>query len=275
MAENRPTSRQSAQSVPTSHISEESTPLLSRSDDTPRYDGEQEELLPSPAASSLRSIQSQGREPSPKSNKGRRWPSIIALSVLGTLVVIIMAAGFFAPAVVEEYAKQALVVEPTNLSIDSFTTTGVRARIQAKFLLDASRVKKNSVRNIGRAGTWIAREVESEEAVVEVYLPEYGNLLLGTAKVPKVVVNIRNGQATDIDFLTDLEPGEIDGIRRLANDWLEGRLGQLRVQGKTNVNLKSGLIPLGTTSVSESLVFEGQSLYQTFATFYLGQKVLA
>ena len=222
MSGSRPTSRHSAQSVPASHISEESTPLLSRSDETPRYDGEQEELLPSPAASSLRSIQSQGRGASLKSSKERRWPSIIALTILGTFVIIIMTAGFFAPAVVEEYAKQALVIEPTNLSIDSFTTTGVRARIQAKFQLDASRVQRDSIRNIGRASTWIAREVESEEAILEVYLPELGNLLLGKAKVPKVVVNIRNGETTHIDFLTDLEPGEIDGIRRLANDWLEG-----------------------------------------------------
>lgn len=272
------------QSVPRSHASEESTPLLSRSDETPRYDGEQDEqdeqdehdpLIPSPAASSLRSLQNQGRDLLSNSSKDRRWPTVIALSVLGTLIIIIMAAGFFAPAVVEEYAKEALVIEPTNLSIDSFTATGVRARIQAKFQLDASRVKKGSIRNIGRAGTWVAKEIESEETVVEVYLPEYGNLMLGTAKVPKVVVNIRNGETTHIDFLTDLEPGEIDGVRRIANDWLEGRLGQLRVQGKTNVNLKSGLIPLGTTTVSESMVFEGQSLYQTFAALYLGQKVLA
>jgi hypothetical protein len=273
MADSRPTSKQSAQSS-RSLLSEESTPLLSRSDDAPRYDGESDRLISSRAASSLRSLQNQDQEP-PKASESRRWPSIIALTVLGALVIAIMGLGFFVPAVMEEYAKESLVIEPTSLSIDSFTATGVRARIQVDFQLDASRVKKDSVRNIGRAGTWIAREVESGESIVQVYLPEYDNLLLGTAKVPKVVVNIRDGHTTHVDFLADLEPGELDGIRRLANDWLEGRLGQLRVQGQTNVDLKSGLIPLGTQNVSESFILEGQALYQAFAALFLGRKTLA
>jgi len=189
--------------------------------------------------------------------------------------VVIILGAFFAPAVVEEYAKEALVIEPTNLSIDSFTASGVRARVQANFRMDASRVGNKNVKNIGRFGTWIARQVESKSSTVEVYLPEYGNILLGTAAVPPVVVDIRNGHTTAIDFLTDLEPGNIEGIRQVANDWLEGRLGEIRVLGKANVGLKSGLFPLGTQSISESLVFEGQSLYRSFASLYLGEKTLA
>lgn len=188
------------------------------------------------------------------------------------MVLVIMVAGFFAPAIVEEYAKQALVIEPVSLSIDSFTPTGVRARIQADFQLDAKRVKKDAVRNIGRAGTWIARAVESKPSTVEVYLPQYGNLLLGTAMVPRVAVDIRNGHITRMDFLTDLEPGKVEGLRQLANDWLEGRLGQLQVQGRSVVGLKSGIFSLPVQTISESLVFEGQTLYQTFAAFYLGEK---
>ena len=116
--------------------------------------------------------------------------------------------------------------------------------------------------------------MESESSKVEVYLPEYGNILVGTAAVPPVVVDIRNGHITAIDFLTDLEPGNIEGIRQVANDWLEGRLGQIRLLGKANVGLKSGIFPLGTQSITESLVFEGQSLYRSFASLYLGEKTL-
>jgi len=39
--------------------------------------------------------------------------------------------------------------------------------------------------------------------------------------------------------------------------------------------LKSGLISLGTQSISESLVFEGQSLYRSFSSLYFGEKTLA
>jgi hypothetical protein len=268
----RPTSNHSHHS----DESHEDTPLLSRSDNTLRYDRAEdhdEERIPSPAATSLRSLQN-GQGSTKFTKGGRRWPTLVAVGILGLVVIGIITGAFFAPAVVEEYAKEALVIEPTNLSIDSFTPNGVKARVQALFRMDASRVKNKHVKNIGRLGTWIARAVESKESKVEVYLPEYGNILIGTATVPRVIVNVRNGHTTSIDFLTDLEPGDMEGIRQVANDWLEGRLDQIRVLGKADVGLKSGLIPLGTQSISESLVFEGQSLYRSFASLYLGEKSL-
>ena len=271
---NRTTSRHS------DHSDEplEDTPLLSRSGDTTRYDGAEEdegERLPSPAATSLRTLQNQRRGSTTSTKGGRRWPTIAAVALLGVAVIGIIMTAFFAPAVVEQYAKESLVIEPTNLSIHNFTSTGVTARVQANFRMDASRVKNNAVRNIGRFGTWIARKVESKQSKVEVYLPEYGNILIGTADVPRIVVDIRNGHTTAIDFLTALEPGNLDGIRRVANDWLEGQLDQVRVMGKANVGLKSGLFPLGSQTITESLVFEGQSLYRSFASLYLGEKFLA
>ena len=269
---NRPRSNHSNHS----DESHENTPLLSRSDDTPRYDGddEHEARIPSPAATSLRSLQN-GNGSTKSTKGGRRWPTAVAVGVLGLLVLGIIAGAFFAPAIVEEYAKEAVVIEPTRLSIDSFTATGVRAKVEALFRMDASRVKNKHVRNVGRFGTWIARKVESQESKVEVYLPERDYLLIGTAAVPRVVVDIRNGHTTAIEFFTDLEPGDMEGIRQVANDWLEGRLDQIRVLGKADVGLKSGLIPLGTQSISESLVLEGQSLYRSFASLYLGEKTLA
>ncbi|CAG8982435.1 hypothetical protein HYALB_00007114 [Hymenoscyphus albidus] len=253
----RPTSKQSNHS----RDPYEDTPLLSQSSDAPRYDGEEDiegEFLTSPAAASLRSLQ--GNAPSKSQKGGRRWPTIVAISILGLLAIGIIFGAFFAPAVVEEYAREALVIEPTSLSIDSFTKTGVNARVQANFKMDASRVKNKNFKNIGVFGTWVAREVESKETKVDVYLPEYGNILIGSATVPPVKVNIQNGHATSIDIIAELQPGDIDGIRLVANDWLEGRLPSIRLLGKANVDLKSGLIPLGTQTISESLVFEGNNL---------------
>ncbi|KAI9797778.1 MAG: hypothetical protein M1833_005280 [Piccolia ochrophora] len=251
-------SNQSTRSVHL-HLSSESTPLLSRDEREhgPSGDEQGPEEHSSNAASSLRSLQ--GR-PWGKSSKGWRWPSILALALLTVFGLAIIIIGFFAPAIVEDYADKAVDFTPTNLSIDSFTAKGVRARVQGTLVVDASRVRRASVRNIGRACTWIAKSVESKKTKLRVYLPEDDDVLLGTAVVPPIVVNIRNGHRNHIDFLTDLEPGDVEGIRRVANDWLEGRLGQLRVQGKADVGLKSGIFSLGTQKLSEFLVFKGRDI---------------
>lgn len=260
----RPSSQRSKASTRSGHShrsnhSEESAPLLSDNanhrnyGDAPAHDG-----FPSAAASSLRSLQDGA--PSKGKSSRIRWPTIIALTILGLVVIFILCLGFAAPEIVEEYAREAMVFEPTDLSIDLFTSTGVRARIRGDFILDGARVQKKPVRDLGRAGTWIARAVESKQSRVEVFLPEYGNLLLGTADVPPIVVDIRDGHTTHLDFRSDLAAGDLDGIRRMANDWLEGRVGDLSVRGVAEVPLKSGIFGLGTQSIAETIMFKGQYL---------------
>lgn len=240
------------QDLDTQQVSEH-TPLLPRADDTPDQSQPQHERS---AESLLRSFSSG----SGKGNARRRWPSILALLLLCLVVVLIMIFAFFAPSIVEEYASEAVEFKPTSLSIDSFTATGVRARVQGDFVMDASRVKKKPVRDLGKFGTWIAREVESGESDVEVSLPEYGNVVLGTAHIPGIKVNIQNGRRTHVDFLSDLEPGSKDGVRRIANDWIDGRLGRLRVLGKATIPVKSGLISLGKQTVRQELVFANKDI---------------
>ena len=236
--------------------SAESTPLLADRDNHPEYGhgSTRESRVASAATSSLRSLQNLDLS---KGKLSRIWLRIVALTLLCLIIVVILGLGFAAPAVMEEYAKEAVVFQPTDLSIDSFTSSGVRARIQGDFSLDASRVHKKPVRDLGRFGAWIAKAIESRPSEVKVYLPEYGNVLLGVAEVPPIVVDIRNGHTTHVDFLSDLVAGDVDGIRRIANEWLEGRLGQLRVKGSAKVGLKSGLFSFGTQSFSKSLVFKG------------------
>ena len=84
---------------------------------------------------------------------------------------------------------QAAAFEPTRLALDSMTDTGVRVKVEGDFKMDASRVQKGSVRNLGRFGTWIGREVKSEPTEVDVYVPAYDDILIGTAKVPGIKVN--------------------------------------------------------------------------------------
>lgn len=258
----RPTSQQSGRSSRSrrsrnSSKTTEETPLLAREDSSDHE--EEDEQAETPAhASLLQSLvgpRKGGKTPSWR----KRWPSILAL-VLLCIVVILIMFGFLASEGIEEYAMQAADFKPTKLSLNKLTDTGVQVQIEGDFKMDASKVSKQNVRNLGRFGTWIAKEVESGPTDVDVYLPEYGNVLVGTARVPGVKVNIRNGHTTHISIFTDLEPGSADGIRNIANDWLEGRLGQIRVKGKADVPLKSGLIHLGKQHIEQAMTFDGGDL---------------
>ncbi|PVI07803.1 hypothetical protein DM02DRAFT_511722 [Periconia macrospinosa] len=168
--------------------------------------------------------------------------------------------GFLASAGIEEYAMQAADFKPTKLSLDSLTADGVKVQVEGDFTMDASKVHKQSVRNLGRFGTWIASEVETGSSEVDVYMPEYDNILVGRALIPGIKVSIRNGHTTHISFFADLKPGPFDQLRNVANDWIDGRLGQIRLKGKAQVPLKSGLLHLGKQTIEESLVFKGHDL---------------
>ncbi|KAH6524441.1 hypothetical protein HBI07_206090 [Parastagonospora nodorum] len=254
----RPASQKSTRSTRStrSHKSSrttEQTPLLARED---RSDDEREEAPRTPASASLLRTLSgssaSGKTPLWK----KRWPSILALVILSISVVCIML-GFLASEGIEEYAMQAADFKPTKLSLDGLADQGAQVRIEGDFTMDASKVRKQSVRNIGRFGTWIAKEAETGPFDAQVYLPEYGNVLLGTAKIPSIKVSIRNGHTTHISFVTSVQPGSPDGIRNVANDYIDGRLGQIRVKGKAEVPVKSGLINVGKQFVEHSMVFKG------------------
>jgi len=250
-------SSRSARSQQSSRTTEQ-TPLLSQEDrdEHQRPDDEDEST---PATRSLLRSLSGGSD---KSGSGKvalwrkRWPSILALVLLCLLVIFIML-GFLAKESIEEYSMQAADFKPTKLSMDGLTDHGAKVHIQGDFTMNASKVKKQSVRNLGRFGTWIAHEAETGPFDADVYLPEYGNVLIGTAKIPGVKVNIRNGHTTRVSFVATVQPGSPDGIRNVANDWIDGRLGQIRLKAKAQVPLKSGLINIGKQLVEQSIVFQG------------------
>ncbi|AEO71622.1 a551c57f-a62b-414d-9d7e-566b1074c519 [Thermothielavioides terrestris] len=237
----------------------ESTPLLSSSAATPRYDGERDDAHLSDAAS----VASRATDPAsvrPAQTRSIRWPSVIAMIVLSLFALAVLILAFIVPAAVQEYAKEAAVLEPTNLSLDSITSNGVRVRIQADFRLEAQRVENEHVRRVGRAVTWLVGELGADETKINVYLPDYDDLLLGTAVVPPLTVSIVDGRNNAVDFAADLVPGDAEGIRMIANEWLEGKLNSVRLRGQADVQLRAGIIPLGTHAIAESLTFEGGDL---------------
>jgi len=246
----RPTSIKSNRSAlaPPPQRTDESTPLLAH------VDHDEESELPHTASSDTRPVR-QG----PSKWLASRWPSIAALVLLCMFVILIMLLGFIFPDKVREYATQAMTFEPTSLSIDGFTDKGVKARVQGVFKLDSSRVKDQSTKNIGRFGTWIAKEVQTGETKAEVYLPEYSNALLGSATIPGIKVNVRDGQQTHVDFVADIEPGSFDTFGKIARDWMDGKLDQLKVLGKAAVAIQSGLISLPEQVVIHELIFKSMS----------------
>ena len=258
----RPSSSSSwAKSSIESGHSDESTPLLSRNEDTSRRSEAPGTVGASEASTT--SLRSAREEPGKRSFIRARWPTVVALSTLTIAMLVIMALGFATPAVVEEYVQQAAVFEPTNLSIDSFTAKGINVRVQGDFFLDALKVQKKSVRDLGRAATWVTAAVEAHPVNVEAVLPDYGNVLLGTAEMPPLTVSVRNREITHLDFVANLESGDLDAVRRIANDWLQGKLKQLKVLGKSKIALKSGIFSLGMQRVSHDLVFNGESTDET------------
>ncbi|KAF7114325.1 hypothetical protein CNMCM5793_008277 [Aspergillus hiratsukae] len=234
-------------------LSSESTPLLVRRDDG--------DIVAYGTAPRRASASSSASETSRLHKYSKRWNGRIKWQFLCALVTMIPVVSilvfvYVAPAVVKEYAKEAAIFKPTDISINSTTADGVRTRIQGKFVLDADRVQKQGVRTLGRLVTWISREVETGQSEVQVYLPDYGNILVGTASLPSIKVNVQNGHTNNVDFLADLTAGDLQGIRAVADDWIEGRLGQLRLNGKAIVHLKSGLLSLGEKIVTHSVTFE-------------------
>ncbi|KAL4785730.1 hypothetical protein BJX76DRAFT_323479 [Aspergillus varians] len=233
-------------------IPSESTPLLHRRDDDISTYGGTESLRDSSPASGTFSP-----DGGPKKPRSRvAWTVFCGLLAVGAIIAILILA-FIVPEVVKQYVKEAAVFKPTNLSIESATSEGVRARVQGDVALDANRIESGAVRNVGRFVTWIGREVETSQSDVNVYLPEYGNTLVGTASLPSIKISIRNGHVNHLDFGADLVAGNIEGLRAVAVDWLDGRLERLLLQGSATLHLKSGLLSLGEQTLVDSITFEG------------------
>ncbi|PHH93194.1 hypothetical protein CDD83_10743 [Cordyceps sp. RAO-2017] len=189
-----------------------------------------------------------------------RWPSIIAIATLGALIIAVIVLGFVAPPAVKQYVESAAVLEPTSLSLESLTADGIRARVHAKFRLDASRVADDNARRIGRLVTSVMRQLDAEGTKVDLRLPKYQNALLGTAVVPPLSLDLVDGHDNELDFVTDVIPGDAEIVRNIVNEWLGGRLDQLTLTGAAALRLKSGILPLGTHDVVESMVLQAKEI---------------
>ncbi|KAF8418538.1 hypothetical protein EV426DRAFT_568186 [Tirmania nivea] len=191
-----------------------------------------------------------------KSPRKRRWATLIALILLCLIGIAVLVMGFFVPAAAEQYAREAVTVNVSSLSIESFTSRGVQARVKAKVHVDASRVKNKFVRNIGRLGTAIAKKVSTEEGELHVFLLDYDNALLGNASIPPMVIDIRNGHSNFYDFISTVEPVSLDTAQKVVEDYIDGKLKSLEVMGSTRITMRSGILPLGNQLLTDTMKLE-------------------
>ena len=241
-------------------IPAETTPLLKRSNS---HDSER--LQPSNRSHTSGGTHGGDDEEQRKNNKKKGWerqPSTLALLLLCIAAALIVILCFITPAAVEEYAKDAVLFTPEQLAVDRLTSDGARIYVRGDISVDAKRVRKSSTRNIGRTATWIVGKVRSGHGNVEVLIPELGDMVLGTAKVPPMIINIRNGHTTAVAFKSEVRPGPVGDLKTIADDWIKGRLGSLNVEGKIAVPLTVGFIPVGERRLSK--IFEVQSKLYRF-----------
>ncbi|EED23779.1 conserved hypothetical protein [Talaromyces stipitatus ATCC 10500] len=235
---------------PSFQLSSESTPLLRHEDAYGISYGTENRRRSSASVSSnpLWPIEDPSKRP-----RYRQWPIVIAITTLLAAVILTLVFGFAAPSAVKQYAQEAAVFKPQRISLDSATSEGISIRVQGEFSLDGSRVRQPLVRGTGRFATWIAKEVETGKTEVDVYLPEYDNALLGRAFLPAIKVDIREGHSNSIDIVAGLQSGDVAGIRQVADDWMNGRLARLRVQGTADVNIRSGILKFGSQAITADL----------------------
>ncbi|KAF8458856.1 hypothetical protein BGX38DRAFT_1150297 [Terfezia claveryi] len=191
-----------------------------------------------------------------KSPRKPRWATLIAIILLCLICIAVLAIGFFAPTAAEQYAREAVTVKVLSLSIESFTPQGVQARVKANVNVDASKVKNGFVRNFGRLGTAIAKEVSTEEGELLVFLLDYNNTLLGNASIPPMVIDVRDGHSNFYDFISIVEPISLDTAQKVVEDYLDGNLKSLEIMGSTRLAMRSGILTLGNQLLTDTMRFE-------------------
>ncbi|KAK9375374.1 uncharacterized protein V1513DRAFT_442730 [Lipomyces chichibuensis] len=189
-----------------------------------------------------------------------KWPLII-----GTLIALCLCISLFAAHLVqinapELYAKQALNLNISSVSVENLSTEGLQAHVIGEVSFDSSRVKDGPTRIFGRIATTIMRKAEIADTFVLISHGE-GNRrhIVGRASVPNIVVDIRDNHVTPIDFISTVEDiASAQDIARLVQEYLQGKLQNAVFRGDSDLPLRSGILPLGTHHVSHEVKLQGE-----------------
>ncbi|EPQ62508.1 Bgt-863 [Blumeria graminis f. sp. tritici] len=193
-------------------------------------------------------------------NPGTRWPSISSIIFLGLLMLTIMLSAYILPAALQIYAKEAIVIEPIRISLESITETGLESRIQANVRVEAARVQNPYTRKIGIICSWLLMQVGTQEARVDLYLAGYNGLPVSNLVIPGLKMDVRNGHSKLLDFKAHLSIRNPQSLKLFAGDWIRGKIEQIHIIAKTELFFRSGILSLGSQSISQSIFIKGPNI---------------
>ncbi|KAK9248658.1 hypothetical protein V1506DRAFT_452476 [Lipomyces tetrasporus] len=192
-----------------------------------------------------------------------KWPAII-----GTLVALCLFISLFAAHLVEVkapelYAKQALNLNISSVSVENLSSEGLKAHVLGEVSFDSSRVKDRPTRVFGRIATTVMRKAEVKDTYLFIsHVDDNDNVdVFGRASVPNIVVDIRDNHVTPIDFVSTVEDiASAKEIAKLVQEYLQGKLQDAVFRGDADLPLRSGILPLGTHHVSHDVKLQGEQL---------------
>lgn len=196
---------------------------------------------------------------SPSSLPPSKWKSwkLIALLALVATFASIMVLGFMVPGAAQRYAEEAPDVTLEGVSVESYTKEGVNVRILGSVHFDATRVKNFDGRNVGRFAGRLLKTVKTGASDIEVFLPGYGETMVGKITVPSMAVDIRNGHTTRLNFTALVQPVSTKIVSMVLSDALMNRLKVIKATAIAKVHVKAGWFSLGKQKIVHTIVLDG------------------
>ncbi|KAK7205302.1 hypothetical protein BZA70DRAFT_277811 [Myxozyma melibiosi] len=193
-----------------------------------------------------------------------KWPIVISTLVAACLSLSLVASHLVKTSAPAMYAKQSINLNLTSVSIVQMSSNGIHTHVVGEISFNSSRVQDRTTRAVGRIATLIMRKAETKETTMDIsHVDESGHpITIGQASVPNIVVDIRDGHTTPIDFISTVKDvAAISDIAKLVEEYLHGELNGAVFRGDVDLPLRSGILPLGTHHVAHDVHLQCMCFY--------------
>jgi hypothetical protein len=188
----------------------------------------------------------------------RSWWTIVSIVLLLAITVNIIVFAFVIPSATQNYAAQATTYQLQDIQIQNFTDEGLISKAVVNVTLDASRVKRPSIRRIGLFGTNLFKHVYTKECNVSLFLPQYSSAQVAYAILPPLTIDIRNKHHNILHVITNTTITNEPVAIQLVGDILSGKRSEIKAIGETDVDIKAGIIPLGKHHIVQQVIVKGR-----------------
>lgn len=195
-------------------------------------------------------------EPSPSRSKWTSWKLLALLALIASFTSILVL-GFLVPTAAQRYAEEAPDVALEGISVESYTKEGVNVRVLGSVHFDAARVKNFDGRNVGRFAGRLLKTVRTGPSDIELFLPGYGEAVVGRVSIPPMAVDIRNGHTTALNFTALVQPVSTKIVSMVLSDALMNRLKVIKATAISKVHVKAGWLPLGNQKIVKMVILDG------------------